>query len=167
MIGLAFTFTAAFNAVAKNISLRDGRHQGSRDSRAEAWLNQMEGNIRNTKRAIKEATRRFIEQSAQVATNGKAVVTSRDRPTGPLSSRAHDRGAIDIIIPGTHDLHGEARNISKILGPGYTTIVEEPRSDSDRDTLYKLVSSHDEVQVVTYKVQKRATRAHIHIQPDF
>lgn len=164
MIGLTFTFTAAFNALAENAGLTDGRHL-RKASQPQVWFGQVEGN--NTKRAIKEAVRRFIEQSAQAATNGKAVVTSRDRPSGPLASPAHDRGAIDIVIPGAQDLHVDARNIARTLGPGHTTIVEEPRFDYDRHTLYRLGSGYEQVQVFTYKVERRATAAHIHIQPDF
>ena len=167
LIELAFTFTLAFNVAAENARRIEERKPISEAYQPKAWLDQVEGNIRNTKRAVKEAARRFIEQSVQAATDGKAVVTSRDRPAGSLSSRAHDRGAIDIVIPGARNLHSEAKNIARTLGPGHTTIVEEPRSDSDRHTLYRLVSGHQEVQVIIRQASKRATGTHIHIQPDF
>jgi hypothetical protein len=167
MIALAFTFTVEFSAVAEDAGPTDGRLPRLRDSGPKVRLGQVEGTNRDTRRSLKEAARRFIEQSAQAATNGKAVVTSRDRPSGPLASPAHDRGAIDIVIPGAQDLHIEARKIAKTLGPGHTTIVEEPRSDFDRHTLYRLISGHERVHVFTFKVQRRATAAHIHIQPDF
>jgi hypothetical protein len=167
MIALAFTFTVAFSAVAENAGPTDEPNPPSKESRLEAWLDQVEGNIRSTRLSIKEAARRFIEHSVHAATKGKAVVTSRDRPSGPLSSPAHDRGAIDIVIPGASDLHIEAKNIARTLGPGHTTIVENPRSDHDSHTVYRLVSGHREVQVLTYRTPKRATAAHIHIQPDF
>ena len=74
--------------------------------------------------AMDKAARNHAESSAQRATGNSATVTSRDRPqNSPIASRAHDRGAVDVVTP---NMKQDASRISKAAGPGYTTIHEQP-----------------------------------------
>ncbi|MBN9086262.1 MAG: hypothetical protein J0J01_05100 [Reyranella sp.] len=102
--------------------------------------------------------------SAKRGTNGNATVTSQDRgPKHPLHSPAHDRGAVDVTTP--KDMPGNAAKISKETGRGYLTIHEQPKAGpkgQDVQTYYK-----DGKQVGQANVPPRATKEHIHVQPDF
>ena len=94
------------------------------------------------------------------ARNQTMSVTSRDRKTP--SSKAHDRGAIDIR--GTN--YGNARAISGALGRGHTVIVEQPHYPPVSPR-YQISSSYRNGRPVSSRpTPLHATAPHTHIQPD-
>jgi len=167
VVGFLFSFAFVANANAESRSSTEARGIKEFGSRSGAISSTAERNIRDVRSVIKESARTHIEHSTQSATGGRAVVTSRDRPSGPLSSAAHDRGAIDVNVRGAHDLHTEANNIARQVGPGHTVIVEEPGRIFDKHTSYKVAPPLSDVQTNTYQAPKRATGTHIHIQPNY
>lgn len=149
---------------------------GAAQAQSSAWTNPTNaGNRVEMQRQMREivrlGARSGIESTVRDATNGNYQVSSRDR-SGSLSSRAHDRGAVDVVTPqtGTRAQFEQAREVSRRLGSGYTAIVEEPirlprgvsGPTADRNTSY----SNGYAGNVRY-VEPRATGVHTHVQPNF
>lgn len=115
---------------------------------------------------INRAARDHAESSVRQATGNHATVVSRDRPpNSPISSRAHDRGAIDVVTP--KNMPNAAANISRQTGPGYTVIHEQPNRPAsgpgtDTHTYYSGGN-----RVGSSPQPPRATGEHIHVQPEF
>lgn len=116
--------------------------------------------------------RSAIEHSVDRTTNGEYRVTSRDRTGGPLASRAHDRGAVDVVTSRTGGAGRmeDARRLSAGLGPSYSVVVEQPYRvapgsygpSADRHTTFV-----NGAQGNTRMTAPRATGEHFHIQPNF
>jgi hypothetical protein len=126
-----------------------------------------ERNVQDTRGVVKGAARSHIENSSAAATGGRLPVTSRDRPAGPLTSSAHDRGAVDLGVQRSRDPHADARAIAKAAGPGHKAIVEEPGRKHDTHTSYTVSPSTGTVRSNTYQAPARATGPHIHVQPEY
>lgn len=132
--------------------------------------------IEDLRDVIKHDARTRIERAARDSTRGDYQVTSRDRQGGPLASRAHDRGAVDIVTPrvGTPRQFDQARDISRRLGPNFNATVEQVYGGQrpgqsryvgpafDRHTTYNSGSRGN-----TRIVPPRATNNHIHVQPNY
>ena len=115
---------------------------------------------------IDKAARQHAIDSARTATDNKARVSSQDRPSnGPLASRAHDRGAVDVVSPNTSS---DAAKISKQAGPGYTVIHETPVRPTDGSKRYDKQELYvNGAKTKTIEVPPRATNEHNHLQPEF
>jgi hypothetical protein len=124
--------------------------------------------VDNMRDVVKQTAREHIKESAAEATGGTARVTSEDRPSGPLKSAAHDRGAVDFQTPDNSA--ADAEQISRAAGPGHTAIVETPLHpapgaegpSADRHTSYS-----NGIEGHTRVTAPRATGPHIHVQPDY
>lgn len=126
-----------------------------------------ERNLQDVRGVVKGAARTHIENSAASATGGRLPVTSRDRPGGPITSPAHDRGAVDLSVQRSRDPHADAKAIAIAAGPGHKAIVEDPGRKRDTHTSYTVLPSTGSVRTNTYTVLPRATGAHIHVQPEY
>lgn len=126
-----------------------------------------ERNVEDMRGAVKGAARGHIESSAHTATGGRLPVTSRDRSGGPLSSAAHDRGAVDFGAQRSRDLHADAKAIARAAGPGHKAIVEEPGRRRDTHTSYTVAPPATTIKSNTYTTPARATGPHIHVQPEY
>ena len=142
--------------------------QAHRDNAALRTFPEVHRAARDVSPIIDRAARNHAESSAQRATGNSASVTSRDRPAdSPRASRAHDRGAIDVVTP---NMRRDVGPISREAGRGYTTIHETPvtpRPNSgtrphDRHEIYQ-----NGTRVNTTTNPRRATGEHIHVQPEF
>src|SRR4029077_18980012 len=142
-----------------------GSTQADRDRAALRQFPEVNRAVKNVSPVIDRAARNHAAQSVQKATGNGAVVTSRDRPpTSRIASPAHDRGAVDVVTP---NMKQSAPQISRQVGPGYTTIHEQPKKTAtgasyDRHTVYQ-----NGAQVSSKDKPARATGEHIHVQPDF
>ncbi|MCU0950226.1 MAG: hypothetical protein MUC68_04000 [Burkholderiaceae bacterium] len=131
--------------------------------------------VQGVREVLRHDARQRIEQAVRDTTGGRHRVTSRDR-SGPLASRAHDRGAIDVVTPrtGTPQQLREAREISRRLGPSFNATVEETYGGGrpgqsryigpafDRHTTF-----NNGVQGRTRIVPPRASGNHTHVQPNY
>jgi hypothetical protein len=132
--------------------------------------------VENLRDVLKHDSRTRIENAVRNSTGGDYRVTSRDRQGGPLASRAHDRGAVDIVTPriGTPRQFDQARDISRRLGPNFNATVEQVYGGQrpgqsryvgpafDRHTTYNNGRRGN-----TRIVPPRATNNHIHVQPNY
>jgi hypothetical protein len=124
--------------------------------------------VDNMRDVVKQTARQHIKESAAEATEGTARVTSEDRPSGPLKSSAHDRGAVDFQTPGNSD--ADAEKISRAAGPGHTAIVEtplHPAPGAEGPSADKHKSYSNGIEGNTKITAPRATGPHIHVQPDY
>lgn len=123
---------------------------------------------------VRLGARSSIETAVGQATDGQYRVTSSDRDhAGTLRSAAHDRGAIDIVTlaTGTARKYDRASEITRVLGPGYTAVVERlvygagaMRITHPADL--HIAYSNGEQGNQTY-APGRATGNHTHIQPNY
>lgn len=134
---------------------------------SEKHINQL---ARDTQHVIKTFVREDIKTTTQQSMPRPMRVTSEDRTT-PRSA-AHDRGAIDIR---SHNVsapqrHQEAKEISRHLGPHYTTVVEEvhrPAPGQPGPSAQTNTSYRDGALVRQSSGPVKATGTHTHIQPDY
>jgi hypothetical protein len=139
--------------------------QAQRDRAALSQFPEVNRAAKDVAPIIDRAARNHAESSVQRSAGTSGTITSRDRPRdSPISSRAHDRGAIDVVTP---NMGRDAARISKEAGPGYTAIHEKPV----RTQGGKSYDSHElyqgGTQVGASKAPPRATGEHIHLQPEF
>ena len=68
---------------------------------------------RNLRAVVKHVARQLIENTVTRITGDTAIATSRDR-NGRMTSRAHDRGAVDCVTgsTGTPAAMTEAKRVS-------------------------------------------------------
>lgn len=131
--------------------------------------------VQGVREVLRHDARTRIESAVRDSTNGRYRVTSRDR-NGPLGSRAHDRGAIDVVTPntGTQRQFREAREISRRLGPHYNATVEQVygggrrgQSDFIGPSFDRHTTFNNGAQGRTRIVPPRATGSHLHVQPNY
>lgn len=124
---------------------------------------------------LRHDARQRIERAVRDSTGNRHRVTSRDRG-GALSSRAHDRGAIDVVTPNTGSARQfrEARDISRRLGPQFSATVEEVYGGGRRGQHNYIGPSFDRHTTFNNGEQgrtrirpPRATGNHLHIQPNY
>jgi hypothetical protein len=131
--------------------------------------------VQGVSEVLRHDSRTRIERAVRDTTGGRYRVTSRDR-NGPLGSRAHDRGAIDVVTPNTGSARQfrEAREISRRLGPNYNATVEQVYGGGRRGQSNYIGPSFDRhttfnngTQGRTRIVPPRATGNHLHVQPNY
>lgn len=163
-IGMFLLFVFA----AQSIAQTSKASQADRDRAALRQFPEIARAVKGVSPVIDRAARNHAEASMSAATGNKATITSRDRPANsPIASRAHDRGAIDAVTP---NMRKDAAGISRRVGPGYTTIHEQPvrpaqqsrASSRDIHTVYRGGKAGTPTSN-----PPRATREHIHVQPEF
>ena len=163
LLGLLATGVVS-TAHAESARDRALREQAARD-RATLRANPPIGRLARDVSPIIDRTARQHATEVVGRSSGSSRITSTDRSsTGPLASRAHERGAIDAT---TRNMRSDAPRISSAAGPGYTTIHEQPHRatvgpSADTHTIYR-----NGAQVNSKVVSPRATGEHIHVQPDY
>ncbi len=137
--------------------------QAERDRDALRQFPEVDRAVKSVAPIIDRSARDHAERSASIATGNKATVSSRDRPaSSPIASPAHNRGAIDVVSP---NMGKDAARISKQVGPGYTTIHEQPKRVPPAQG--KSYDTHTVYSGGTSNKPPRATAEHVHIQPEF